>query len=189
MKMFRVIIHKDIQFFDDLQSGELVNRLAADSAAIQDAVTTNVSMALRWMGQAAAGMALLFYTSPRLTGIMLACVPAVTIGAVVYGRYVKKLTKTYQTALADSGEVATETLGNVRTVRSFANEDTETARYSDAIKRSRDIGISRSWAYGTFLGAVTAMGYARAVACVSVSFGTCRKQDVLHGLQNNAKLT
>lgn len=158
-KMFRVIIHKDIQFFDGLQSGELVNRLAADSAAIQDAVTSNVSMALRWLGQAVAGMVLLFITSPRLTGIMLACVPAVTIGAVVYGRYVKDLTKTYQTALADSGEVATETLGNVRTVRSFANEETETGRYSNAIVRSRQIGIKRSWAYGTFLGAVTAFGY------------------------------
>lgn len=164
MKMFRVIIHKDIQFFDALQSGELVNRLAADSAAIQDAVTTNVSMGLRWLGQAASGMALLFYTSPRLTGIMLACVPAVSIGAVLYGRYVKKLTKTYQKALADSGEVATETLGNVRTVRSFANEESETERYSRAIITSRQVGIQRSWAYGSFLGMVTMFGYVAVTA-------------------------
>jgi ATP-binding cassette subfamily B protein len=54
-----------------VQSGELVNRLASDTAVIQNAVTVNISMALRWMGQAIVGLIILFVLSPLLTAIML----------------------------------------------------------------------------------------------------------------------
>ena len=42
-RLFAALTRADITFFDKTQSGELVTRLASDSAVIQNAVTVNVS--------------------------------------------------------------------------------------------------------------------------------------------------
>ena len=93
-------------------------------------------MALRYVAQFVVGLILLFVLSPSLTGIMLASVPAVVVGAVTYGRFVRKIGTAYQKSLAEAGEVASEVLGNVRTVRSFAKEKSELYRYSVSIDQS-----------------------------------------------------
>ena len=153
-RLFAGLTRADIAFFDKTQSGELVNRLASDTAVIQNAVTVNISMALRFAGQFVVGIILLFVLSPTLTGIMLASVPAVVIGAVAYGSFVRNIGKLYQKALASAGEIAAEVLGNVRTVRSFAKEQVEQGRYATAIDESFQHGRKRAFAYGAFAGGV-----------------------------------
>ena len=48
------------------------------------------------------------YISPQLALIMLSIVPPVAIGAVVYGRFVRKISKQTQDALSDATKVAEE---------------------------------------------------------------------------------
>ena len=162
-RLFAALSRADITFFDRTQSGELVNRLASDSSVIQNAVTVNVSMALRFVGQFVVGMILLFVLSPSLTGIMLSCVPAVVCGAVAYGRFVRKIGKSYQKSLADAGEVASEVLGNIRTVRSFAKEASELHRYAISIDESFSHGKRRAFAYGAFAGGIGLFAYSAVV--------------------------
>ena len=73
-------------FFDENRTGELVNRLADDCSVLQSTVTSNVSMALRQLLQLLGSLAIIFFISWRLTLVMLAVVPVVTVGAVRYGR-------------------------------------------------------------------------------------------------------
>ena len=170
-RLFESLTRADISFFDKTQSGELVNRLASDSAVIQNAVTVNISMALRFVAQFVVGLILLFVLSPSLTGIMLASVPAVVCGAVAYGSFVRKIGKAYQKALASAGEVASEVLGNVRTVRSFGKESSELHRYSKSIDDSFYHGKRRAFAYGAFAGGIGLFAYS-AVALVLWYGGT-----------------
>mmetsp|Transcript_16981 Transcript_16981/g.28078 ORF Transcript_16981/g.28078 Transcript_16981/m.28078 type:complete len:479 (+) Transcript_16981:92-1528(+) len=100
--------------------------------------------------QSVVGLAILFVLSPTLTGIMMAVVPAVAIGAVVFGRFVRSISRAYQKALADAGMVAGESLGSIRTVRSFANEPKEISRYSEKISDSFSFGKKRALAFGIF---------------------------------------
>lgn len=44
--------------------------------------------------------------SAKLTGVMLAVVPPVSIGAVIYGRYLRKLSKQTQEALGEMSKVS-----------------------------------------------------------------------------------
>jgi len=64
---------------------------------------------------------------------MLGVVPPVALGAVAYGRRVRKLAREAQDALARANEVAEETLAGIRTVRAFAAERAEGTRYSKAV--------------------------------------------------------
>eukprot|EP00466_Bigelowiella_natans_P003202 jgi/Bigna1/86762/estExt_fgenesh1_pg.C_130199 len=138
-EVFESLAYQDIAFFDKTNSSELVNRLASDTSSIQSVLTVNLSMALRWI-----------VLSPTLTGIMMAVVPAVAIGAVVFGRFVRSISRAYQKALADAGMVAGESLGSIRTVRSFANEPKEISRYSEKISDSFSFGKKRALAFGIF---------------------------------------
>lgn len=158
-QLFRKIAYHDISFFDKIQSGELVNRLASDTSVVQNAVTVNISMALRFTGQGMIGLVIIFLISPKLTGVIFAVVPIVMAFAICYGTYLKKVSKLYQDSLAKGGEIATEVLGNMRTVRSFGREHIEIGRYGDAINESFVQGRARAFVYGSFAGGMGILTY------------------------------
>ncbi|MCP3144245.1 ABC transporter ATP-binding protein [Pyxidicoccus xibeiensis] len=157
--LFRALLSQEVAFFDARRTGELTSRLASDTTVLQNTVTTNISMGLRYTVTALGGIALLFYTSARLTGVMLAIIPAVAVGAVFYGRRVRVISKQVQDALAASSEVAEEDLSGIRTVRSFAAERHEVDRYGAAVDRSFELARERSRQSSIFMGAASIAGY------------------------------
>ncbi|MEK7703466.1 MAG: ABC transporter transmembrane domain-containing protein [Myxococcota bacterium] len=157
--VYRSILAQELAFFDARRTGELTSRLAADTAVLQSAVSINISMTLRNVATFAGGVALLFYTSARLAVIMLAVVPPVAIGAMYFGRQVRRLARKTQDELAKAGEVAEESIANIRTVRSFAREAEESARYSVAVQESFEQARRRTKVVALFSGGATFAGY------------------------------
>ncbi len=164
-QVFSRILKQDIAFFDATRTGELTSRLASDTSVLQNTVSVNLSMALRYIVGAIGGVALLLWTSPTLTGVALLVVPVVAAGAALLGRRIQKLSAEVQDALARSNEVAEEAIGGVRTVRSFAAEQAEIKRYGDQVESSYQLAAKRAFAIGTFNGVAGFAGYA-AVALV-----------------------
>ncbi len=162
--LFASLMSQEVAFFDQRKTGELTNRLASDTTVLQNTVSVNISMALRNAASALGGIVMLFITSPRLTFVMLAIVPAVAVGAVVYGRRVRKLSKEVQDALAASNEVAEESLSGVRTVRSFAAERHEVERYRDAQENAFSLARRRIAQSATFMGTASFAASAAAAA-------------------------
>ena len=157
--LFASLMSQEVGFFDERKTGELTNRLASDTTVLQNTVSVNISMALRNAAQALGGIVLLFHTSPVLTGLMLAIVPAVAVGAVTYGRKVRALSKEAQDALAAANEVAEESLSGIRTVRSFAAEHHEVERYRSATERAFDVARRRVRQSSFFLAGASSAGY------------------------------
>ena len=67
------------------RTGELTNRLAADTQVVQSAVTENVSILARYTLQMLISIGLMFYISAKLTAVLLSVVPVIAIAAVQYG--------------------------------------------------------------------------------------------------------
>jgi ATP-binding cassette subfamily B protein len=164
-RLYDALLRQEIAFFDEQRTGELTQRLAADTTVLQNATTTNISMALRYGMTVIGGIAILLYTSWRLTVVMLSVVPVVVLGAVFYGRSLQRLSRSVQDALARSTEVATETLAGIRTVRAFARETQEAARYGDAVDGSFALARTRARASAVFQGVVSFAAYG-AIAAV-----------------------
>ena len=157
--LYRAVILQDIAFFDERRTGELMNRLSSDTTVLQNTVTVNVSMALRYSLQAVGAVAILMWTSWRLTLVMLVSVPIVMIGAAVYGRMLSKVSKKVQDALARASEIAEETIAGIRTVRVFDRELFEYRRYEDAVEESFELARYRSRLGAVFSGGVSFAGY------------------------------
>lgn len=45
--MFFYIINKDVAWFDDHKTGDILSRMASDTAVVQDGFSTNISMFIR----------------------------------------------------------------------------------------------------------------------------------------------
>eukprot|EP00039_Didymoeca_costata_P009091 m.120376 g.120376 ORF g.120376 m.120376 type:complete len:860 (-) comp14356_c0_seq6:1638-4217(-) len=150
--LFGIIIKQEVGFFDENRTGELMNRLSSDTAVIQNACTVNVSMLLRNFVSMLGAIVVMFIVSWKLTLVLLAVVPPVAIGAVFYGKRVKKIQKLFQDRLGDAATNAEETISSIRTVRAFANEAKAREEYNHRINQSYEQGIRMSQIQGIFLG-------------------------------------
>jgi ATP-binding cassette subfamily B protein len=158
-RLFSAILDQDVEFFDQRRTGELTNRLAADTTVLQNTVTVNVSMALRHFLGAVGGIALLSYMSPRMTAVAMAIVPIGVVIALTYGKTFRKLATRVQDALAAATAVADEVISGIRTVRSFAREPQEVARYRQSIEETFRLAAKQALMIGGFSGIVGFIGY------------------------------
>ncbi|KAK2854186.1 hypothetical protein Q5P01_006847 [Channa striata] len=128
--VFASILRQEVAFFDKNKTGELINRLSADTTVVGRSITDNLSDGLRAVAQAAAGVSMMFYVSPSLASFVLLIVPPVAVLAVFYGRYLRSISKRTQDALAQATELAEERISNLRTVRAFGKELSEVNSYT-----------------------------------------------------------
>ena len=157
--LYGAILAQEMGFFDERKTGELTSRLASDTQVLQNAVTSNMSMTLRYGAQALGGVILLFVTSPKLSLVIVVALPLVLGVAKLYGRKVRALSRQVQDALADSTAIAEESLSGVRTVRSFAREAHERARYGQAVERSFGLARERARQGALFGGGMSFLAY------------------------------
>ncbi|KAJ2540858.1 ATP-binding cassette permease mdl1, partial [Coemansia sp. RSA 1933] len=150
--VFDRIMHQDMGFFDRNRTGDLVSRLSVDTSVVSKSITNNVSDGLRAGISAVVGVAMMVYVSPKLTGIMLGVVPPIAIWAVVYGRFIKKLSKQTQEAVGDLTKVSEERISNIRTVQAFSREAQEVDRYDVEVQKIFGLAKREAVASGLFFG-------------------------------------
>jgi ABC transporter fused permease/ATP-binding protein len=148
--LFSHMISLPMSFFSQRRVGELNSRLAADITQLQDTFTTTIAEFLRQILLIIGGIALLAYTSPRLTFIMLAIVPLLAILAVVFGRYIRSISRQVQDKAAEANTIAEETLQGIANVKAFANEVFEISRYKGRTDELVKIALKGGKARGAF---------------------------------------
>ncbi|MXQ97574.1 hypothetical protein E5288_WYG008731 [Bos mutus] len=156
--LFSSVLKQEVAFFDKTRTGELINRLSADAALLGRSVTENLSDGLRAGAQASVGIGMMFFVSPKLATFVLSVVPPVSIIAVLYGRYLRKLTKVTQDSLAQATQLAEERIGNIRTVRAFGKEMTEIEKYTSKVDHVMQLARKEAFARAGFFGATGLSG-------------------------------
>jgi ATP-binding cassette subfamily B (MDR/TAP) protein 10 len=151
-RLFRSVMSQDMAFFDKNKTGELINRLSTDTEVVGLSISQNLSDGLRSSIQAAAGVGMMLYVSPFLAAIGLSVVPAVSLFAVWFGRYIKMISKQVQDVLANASEVSEEKLSSIRTVRAFAQEEKEIETYTQSVHKVMLMKFKEAIAYGVFYG-------------------------------------
>ncbi|XP_057591546.1 ATP-binding cassette sub-family B member 10, mitochondrial isoform X4 [Hippopotamus amphibius kiboko] len=156
--LFSSVLRQEVAFFDKTRTGELINRLSSDAALLGRSVTENLSDGLRAGAQASIGVGMMFFVSPNLATFVLSVVPPISILAVLYGRYLRKLTKVTQDSLAQATQLAEERIGNIRTVRAFGKEMTEIEKYTNKVDHVMQLARKEAFARAGFFGATGLSG-------------------------------
>jgi ATP-binding cassette subfamily B protein len=136
--VFGHLTRLDPSFFDATQSGEIVSRLTADTTQVKAAFGVSVSIALRNGFLFLGAIALMIWTSPKLSALVLLAIPVIVLPLIVSGRAVRRRSRAAQDRLAEASAYAAEAVGAVRTMQAFGMERFTANRFARAAEEAFD---------------------------------------------------
>lgn len=148
--LYEKIITQPVTFFEEKRVGELSSRITADVEQLQSVFSITLAEFIRQLVILVSGIIIIFVWMPKLSMIMLLTFPAIVISAMVFGRYIKKLSKQRQDELAKTNTIVEETFQSFTIVKSFANEWYESMRYGKAVDNIVKISMSFAKIRGVF---------------------------------------
>ena len=149
--VYRKVIWLPMSFFDSRRVGEVMSRLTSDVATLQDTFSFVLAELLRQLLTLVFGIAIIFFLAPTLTAFMLITIPVLVVAALVFGKYIRKLSKKTQDKLASANVVVEESLHSIAMVKAFTNEVFELNRYTRAISDVVQVAIQSSRYRGLFI--------------------------------------
>jgi len=138
------VLLQSAQFFETLQTGEVLSRLTGDTTLVQTVVGSSISMGLRSLFQFVGGMVMLAVTSFYLFSLNFGLMALLIIPILGIGRKVKKLSRESQDKIADASALAGEILNAVPTVQAYTQEHGETRRFTVSAEKSFLAAIRRA---------------------------------------------
>lgn len=138
------VLRQSPQFFETLQTGEVLSRLTGDTTLIQTVVGSSISMGLRSVFQFVGGMVMLAVTSFYLFSLNLGLMAILTLPLIAIGRKVKTLSRESQDKIADASALAGEILNAVPTVQAYTQETHEVDRFTARAELSFVTAIRRT---------------------------------------------
>jgi ATP-binding cassette subfamily B protein len=137
----RVAVHDNLlrlepRFFEENRPSEIASRITSDTAVIEMVVGSTVSVALRNILLGIGGIAYLFTLAPGLAIWLLVGIPPIVVPIVILGRRVRNISRSSQDRIADLGTIVAETLGAMKIVQAFGQEQRESGRFRDAVRHT-----------------------------------------------------
>ncbi|MCF8269783.1 MAG: ATP-binding cassette domain-containing protein [Crocinitomicaceae bacterium] len=148
---FQRMIYMPMDFFNTHKVGELTSRIASDITQIQETMRTTIAEFFRQLVIVVGGITFLVFISWKLSLIMLATVPVMAIIAVIFGRYIRKLSKNAQDFTAESNSIIEEALSGIANVKAFTNEVFNLNRFRMNTQKMRDLNVKSGIWRGVFV--------------------------------------
>ena len=133
--LYAKIITLPIFHFEKRRVGELMSRITSDITQLQDVLSITLAEFFRQVFTLVGGVALITYISWKLTLFMLATFPVLVISAIVFGKFIRKISKKAQDELANTNIIVEETLTSIQAVKAFTNEKYEVNRYTSSLNK------------------------------------------------------
>jgi ABC-type multidrug transport system fused ATPase/permease subunit len=149
--VFKRLIYLPMDFFNKTTVGELTSRLSSDVTQIQETLRTTVAEFFRQSIMIVGGIIAMLFISWKLSLIMLATVPIITIVAVLFGKYIRRLSKEAQDQTAKANSIAEESLSGITNVKAFTNEMYAFKRFYSAIEEIRALNVKSGLWRGLFI--------------------------------------
>ncbi|MHA8107753.1 ABC transporter ATP-binding protein [Aquirufa sp. 5-AUSEE-100C1] len=149
--LYAKIITMPIFHFEKRRVGELMSRITSDITQLQDVLSITLAEFFRQVFTLVGGIVLITYLSWKLTLFMLATFPILVIAAIVFGKFIRKISKKSQDELASTNIIVEETFQSIQAVKSFTNEAYEVNRYTTSLNRVIEAALKAATMRGAFV--------------------------------------
>ncbi len=133
--LYGKIISLPIFHFEKRRVGEMMSRITSDISQLQDILSITIAEFFRQIFTLIGGIALITYLSWKLTLFMLCTFPVLVIAALVFGKFIRKISKKSQDELANTNIIVEETFQSITAVKAFTNERWEIQRYRSSLEK------------------------------------------------------
>ncbi len=142
--LFHNLISLPFTFYEKSRVGEISSRLASDVDQLYGVFSITLYEFIRQLTILIGAVIILIVMTPKLSLIMLAIFPVIVLGAMFFGRFIRKEAKMRQEELANTNVIVDETLQAIFTVKSYTNEAFEYNRYEHKINNLVKVAIKLS---------------------------------------------
>eukprot|EP00397_Hematodinium_sp_SG-2012_P001708 GEMP01001713.1.p1 GENE.GEMP01001713.1~~GEMP01001713.1.p1 ORF type:complete len:1272 (+),score=315.58 GEMP01001713.1:236-4051(+) len=149
---FRHVLLHDVAWFDACNALELPTQIQEDPLKVDTALGNQLGSCVQMISQFVAGLILALICGTQLALVMLAGLPLIALSCYFLARAVIKLNATNASWYQEAGAVAEETLGAMKTVSSFGEEQREIDRYGGLLEGVRRRGRAFGWIQGASIG-------------------------------------
>ena len=146
-------------FYEEARTGEVSSRVTNDVTLIEAVMGGTLLYALRMAITMVGCVAMLFFTSVKLSVLAIACMPVVLLPIGVLGVRVRKLSRSVQDRVADVSSHVDETLHEIRTVQAFAQERLESATFGERVEAVFKVAVQRSGYLAMLIAAVIVLAF------------------------------
>ncbi|HEX7037973.1 MAG TPA: ABC transporter transmembrane domain-containing protein [Pseudomonadales bacterium] len=143
LAVFNHVIRLHPGFFEQNAPTEIQSRITTDTTLLQTVIGSSVSIALRNALMFFGGLVLLFVTNAKLSLIVIACVPFVVAPVILFGRRVRRLSRSSQDTLADVGSYAGESMRHIKVVQAFNHEPLDERVFAGRVEHAFGVGVRR----------------------------------------------
>ncbi|XP_077340731.1 antigen peptide transporter 1 [Lithobates pipiens] len=146
-KVLRAVLRQDVTFFDTVSTGDITSRVTSDITAMSESLSSDLSLLMWYLMRLIFLVTYMLSLSMKLTLFTVLCLFVITLVPQLSGSFYQNLARRVQESLSKVNQVALETFSNMKTVRSFANEEGECLRYEARLQDTYQLNKKESLAY------------------------------------------
>ncbi len=182
--VFSHIIGLHPGYFEANLSGEIQSRITTDTTLIQSVIGSSASVALRNILLLVGGILFLFITNPRLTSVVLVCIPLVVGPIMFFGRRVRRLSRSTQDEIANVGAYVSESIQQIKTVQAYNHEADDRSKFFDHVETAFNVALKRVRTNSILITSVMSLVFVAIGALIWVG-----GRDVINGVMSAGELT
>ena len=152
--LYSKLVALPVSFYEESRVGELISRINSDVEKLYNTFSVTLAEFIRQILILISGVLILLVITPKLAFVMLATFPVIVVGAIFFGRFIRKKSKERQTLIAETNVVLNETLQAINAVKAFTNEGFEVLRYGKVNKKAVEVSMNyAAWraVFSTFI--------------------------------------
>lgn len=182
--VFNHLLGMHPSYFEENISGEIQSRITTDTTLLQTVIGSSASVALRSFLLVLGGVVFLFITNPRLTSVVLICIPLVIGPIAFYGRRVRKQSRRTQDQIANVGAYVGESLHQIKTVQAYNHQDEDQRLFSGHVESAFQVSLTQIRSRSLMIALVMTLVFAALAVMIWVG-----GQDVISGRMSAGELT
>lgn len=150
-QVFEAVLRQEIAFFDTIPTGAITSRITTDTNTMSESLSEKLSLLMWYFMRAIFLYAFMLWVSWKLALVTLIGLPILLVIPKLSGTFYQDLAVQVQDSLSKANHVALETFSNMKTVRSFANEDGAAERYAEKLQETYQLNKKEAVAYAGFM--------------------------------------
>lgn len=135
-KMYKHVLTLDPAFFEQFSTGEILSRITIDTTFVQNLISITAPIAFRNFILTVGGSAMLYYTSPQLTMILIIFLPGMIYVLRKFGQRIRMHSGKTQALVGKVNEYLEETINAVRTIQAFGHAKYDERIFSNRVEAS-----------------------------------------------------